>query len=46
MTKKNVFTRTFLGETNIHPNFLMNLQTVLDLNTVGTLELATARILD
>ena len=46
MTKKNVITRRFLGETNMHPNFLMNLQTVLDINTVGTLELAMSQILD
>ena len=46
MTKKYVFTRRFFGETNMHPNFLMNLQTVLDINTVGTLELVMAEILD
>jgi hypothetical protein len=46
MTKKNVFTRRFLGETNMHPKFLMKLQTVLYINTVGTLELAMACILD
>ena len=46
MTKKYVFTRRFSGETNMHTNFLTKLQTVLYINTEGTLELAMAQILD